>query len=205
MVVVYFAVCLFFLDDVAEVVVVIAVAVVVADAVVVCRPSDDFCHRCGGRSVCFDMVADVVRGVVGVAAPCCGHGLSQCVVTVLRAAATLVVAADEVAVLVVMVAASDGIGADFPAVGGSVRQYRPLLFQTACRVVPVTGRQPALRAPDFAVQCVALAIADGLAAEHEAVLVAAAVVMTAYPPSVGQVGGGTVTVAIVVVAYQFGM
>ena len=189
-IVLHFAVGQFAVDQVAEVVVVIAVAVVGFQAVV----GD-------GRAIVIGQ--DIVRGVEGEQFVAGLGNPAQFVVLEMRRSCPLVGAVGQVAGAVVAVAAFDGglaiarhyFGFAFAAFGQIV-EGGDLPFQTTQGIEFVAAGEFTLCAEDFAVQLIAFDVGDDFVVEADLVQVAAAVIQVVDLSAVGQDGGGTVAVEV---------
>ena len=129
---------------------------------------------------------------------------SDFVVNVIKDAASLVGALNQVAGFVVGVAAVDGAaGQRILFAAGCWRAVLDgtLAFQTTHGIVVVQAADAALRPLDFAVQFVALDVADDFAVEADLVQVSAAVVEVIDMAAVGQDGADAVAQRVVLVAY----
>ena len=129
---------------------------------------------------------------------------SDFVVNVIKDAASLVGALNQVAGFVVGVAAVDGAAGQrvlFAAECWCAAPDGTLAFQTTHGVVVVQAADAALRPLDFAVQFVALDVADDFAVEADLVQVSAAVVQVIDMAAVGKDGAGAVAQRVVSVAY----
>ena len=136
---------------------------------------------------------------------------SDFVVNVMKDAASLVGALDQVAGFVVGVAAVDGAAGQrvlfvvkrlCAAPNGLCAAPNGMLaFQTTHGVVVVQAADAALRPLDFAVQFVAFDVADDFAVEADLVQVSAAVVEVIDMAAVGQDGADAVAQRVVSVAY----
>ena len=153
---------------------------------------------------------DVVGGVEGEGFAAAGLAVagflnaSDFVVNVIKDATSLVGALDQVAGFVVGVAAVDGAAGQ--RVLFAVKRLCAVLdgtlaFQTTHGVVVVQAADAALRPLDFAVQFVALDVADDFAVQADLVQVSAAVVQVINLAAVGQDGADTVAQRVVLVAY----
>ena len=189
-IVLHFAVGQFAVDQVAEVVVVIAVAVVGFQAVV----GD-------GRAIVIGQ--DIVRRVEGEHFVAGLGNPAQFVVLEMRRSCPLVGAVGQVAGAVVAVAAFDGglaiarhyFGFAFAAFGQIV-EGGDLPFQTTQGIEFVAAGEFTLCAEDFAVQLIAFDVGDDFVVEADLVQVAAAVIQVVDLSAVGQDGGGTVAVEV---------
>ena len=173
-------------------------AVAAADVVAFTLP---FCRFVG---------KDVVGGVEGEGFAAVGLAVagflnsSDFVVNVIKDAASLVGALNEVAGFVVGVAAVDGAAGQrvlFAAGCWCAAPGGTLAFQTTHGVVVVQAADAALRPLDFAVQFVALDVADDFAVEADLVQVSAAVVEVIDMAAVRQDGAGAVAQRVISVAY----
>ena len=129
---------------------------------------------------------------------------SDFVVDVIEYAASLVGALNQVAGFVVGVAAVDGAAGQrvlFAAGGLCAAPDGTLAFQTTHGVVVVQAADAALRPLDFAVQFVALDVADDFAVKADLVQVSAAVVQVIDMAAVRQDGADAVAQRVVSVAY----
>ena len=129
---------------------------------------------------------------------------SDFVVNVIKDAASLVGALNEVAGFVVGVAAVDGAAGQWVLFAAECWCAAPdgtLAFQTTHGVVVVQAADAALRPLDFAVQFVAFDVADDFAVEADLVQVSAAVVKVIDRAAVGQDGADAVAQRVVLVAY----
>ena len=120
---------------------------------------------------------------------------SDFVVDVIKDAASLVGALDQVAGFVVGVAAVDGAAGQRVLFAAGCLCAAPdgtLAFQTTHGVVVVQAADAALRPLDFAVQFVAFDVADDFAVEADLVQVSAAVVQVIDMAAVGQDGADAV-------------
>ena len=153
---------------------------------------------------------DVVGGVEGKGFAAAGLAVagflnaSDFVVNVMEDAASLVGALDQVAGFVVGVAAVDGAAGQrvlFAVKRLCAAPDGTLAFQTTHGVVVVQAADAALCPLDFAVQFVALDVADDFAVEADLVQVSAAVVQVIDMAAVGQDGADAVAQRVVLVAY----
>ena len=129
---------------------------------------------------------------------------SDFVVNVIKDAASLVGALNQVAGFVVGVAAVDGAAGQRILFAAGCWRAAPdgtLAFQTTHGIVVVQAADAALRPLDFAVQFVALDVADDFAVEADLVQVSAAVVEVIDMAAVGQDGADAVAQRVVLVAY----
>ena len=153
---------------------------------------------------------DVVGGVEGEGFAAAGLAVagflnaSDFVVNVMEDAASLVGALDQVAGFVVGVAAVDGAAGQrvlFAVKRLCAAPDGTLAFQTTHGVVVVQAADAALCPLDFAVQFVALDVADDFAVQADLVQVSAAVVQVIDMAAVGQDGADAVAQRVVLVAY----
>ena len=160
-----------------------------------------FCHFVG---------KDVVGGVKGEGFAAAGLAVagflnaSNFVVNVIKDAASLVGALDQVTGFVVGVAAVDGTAGQRGLFAAGCLCAVPdgtLAFQTTHGVVVVQAADAALCPLDFAVQFVALDVADDFAVQADLVQVSAAVVQVIDMAAVGQDGADAVAQRVVSVAY----
>ena len=136
---------------------------------------------------------------------------AQFVVFEMRRSCPLVGAVGQVAGAVVAVAAFDGglaitrryFGFAFAAFR-QVVEGGDLPFQTTQGIEFVTAGELTLCAEDFAVQLIAFDVGDDFVVKADLVQMAAAVIQIVDLSAVGQDGGGTVAVEVVVVADGFG-
>ena len=129
---------------------------------------------------------------------------SDFVVDVIKDAASLVGALNQVAGFVVGVAAVDGAAGQrvlFAVMRLCAAPNGTLAFQTAHGVVVVQAADAALRPLDFAVQFVAFDVGYDFAVEADLVQVSAAVVQVIDMAAVGQDGADAVAQRVVSVAY----
>ena len=161
-------------------------------------------------SFCRFVGKDVVGGVEGegfAAAALAVAGFlnaSDFVVNVIKDAASLVGALNQVAGFVVGVAAVDGAAGQRVLFASGCLCTAPngtLAFQTTHGVVVVQAADAALRPLDFAVQFVAFDVTDDFAVEADLVQVSAAVVQVIDMAAVGQDGADAVAQRVVSVAY----
>ena len=154
---------------------------------------------------------DVVGGVEGEGFAAAGLAVagflnaSDFVVNVIEYAASLVGTLNQVAGFVVGVAAVDGAAGQrflFAAECLCAVLDGTLAFQTAHGVVVVQAADAALCPLDFAVQFVALDVADDFAVEADLVQVSAAVVQVINMAAVGKDGADAVAQRVVSVAYS---
>ena len=133
---------------------------------------------------------------------------AQSVVLEMRRTRPLVGTVGQVAGTVVAVAAFDCISRCYSVlICLGLRQVvkcGDLPFQTTQGIEFVTAGEFTLCAEDFAVQLIAFDVGDDFVVEADLVQVSAAVIQVVDLSAVGQDGGGTVAVEVVVVADAFG-